>query len=287
MKKKVLYYMIICCSLLFISCSKESEWKLEDLQQSYDEQQSEYDDLLKTHSKLISDYDKVKLEFEAEKTKAKSFNGSDNKEKLVPLEVQEYIDELEFRYESLKTWYDLLGSYDDIVLSQECLSKGNWIVNSYDNIFDPYTIKENDSFNGYIVKEVSISDSGQEDVYFEGNFILTGELYFSPMTDNACLSLSKAEKAKNLPISTTELDYYKFDRNINLESIMLENEEEVIQAVGKEKYNLMEETLFEEKHVTYIVTAVFNNYHHAFLYESDLETRMELVEILSIKELIN
>jgi len=237
--------------------------------------------------------EKIKDDYEILKEKLEN---AETENKSLKVQLNDLIQKTNLNHTSSNTEYEIqyaikkseiLGGFDEIILCQNYIQENGIIsiINSYNNIFNPQQVKANDMIDGYKVKEVKISDDGQEEVSFEGSCILTGELiinevggsYFSLLCDNT-------EISRSIPISTSWIDMNIFYDRAHV-FFHLANDDKVIEEIGVDRKNKMLEYQDGGSTITYKITATFKNFYYAFKPNTDLGSRIELVEILAIEEL--
>ncbi len=92
--------------------------------------------------------------------------------------------------------------------------------------------------------------------------------------------IDKSDVKEELPVSTSHIDY--FQNSWDGGYYCLSNDEEMIKTLGDEKYQDM-----LTNRVQYRITALFNQYNHAFVDGTGVRSRFRLVELLDIQELKN
>lgn len=280
MKKFILLFTSL---IILTSCKNDMENKLETMEQSNnnviinnDELDSNYQKLKGEYDNLISQLDLsekdnvslskklVELNIEFTKTKGQI----DSEMQTNALLEKELLDS----QERIK----LQSSFKEPILWNEYMQRGvkEPLVNGYNNIFDASEVKVDDIIDGFRVISSSVED-GYEKTYFEGSFILTGELSndfgFNIYCDRQALS-------RSIPISKTDLELYTLYKK-ETDGFYIRNEEVVQKELGDDNYEK------SQNGTTYKVTAIFNNYLYALKPDSCVQSSLELVEILSIEEM--
>lgn len=150
------------------------------------------------------------------------------------------------------------------------------------NVYDPNKIKIGDEINGFIVMSIDLDKEGDfERVKFEGYCILKCKIMIDAVGHDGLFTVycNNKEIESELPISTTKLNYTKYEDGGSFYDISSESDDYISEQLGEERFNNM---LIPQEQ-TYNITALFKDLDYVYLPNTDWASGLKIVKILSIE----
>lgn len=268
MKKSEPYIAIIVIVIIFIvtGCNVDERSKEKRNQVNNEVLYEKYEEIQQGQENLIIEIDGIKNQL---LTLENEINEKDEN----TLDVEKIQKELEYMKNELHNQDKTVENVQETIKNEHSLEEN---IQGF-TVYDPKSINSGDELKGLTVSSIDLIDNG-EFVTFDGYIILTCEVMINEADGGLfIIHIDEDIIKEKIPVSTSHIDYF-IDSWYGC-NYCLSNDDVMTKALGEVRYQKLLDTRGKIK-----ITAIFNNYIHAFVDGTGVRSTVSLIEILEIEE---